>query len=179
MNKTILKTAAAATLLTACIPGTLADLGTGRPPRGETTPPPSEGQPQAPPAEPETIRTEAPGPVVAVMLTIEAGGVAITAGGKPKHTLYLNRHPRLSATPVLPSRAQLDASVRLSDGTQTRQALWHSSRPDTAYVDAGGLVTAGGATGSADIVATSQDGRVAATAAVMVTDDGVAEVVVD
>jgi len=82
-------------------------------------------------------------------------------------------------TPLYPTQAQIHAEVLLSSGQTTDQIEWSSSRPETATVDAAGLVKAGNATGSAIVVATSLDGLASASAEVTLTDFGAAEVVVD
>ncbi len=185
---------AMAALLAACLPsnlfGQLADLPAETPGALEapsSTPPPVTGgfggdlpiSSPAPTATPTALATLAPGVARAVEVTINADGLPITEDGKPKTIISLNRLPRVGATPLFDTSRQFEASILLSNGLFSNRATWRSTRPDTAAVDANGLVTAGNATGSTDIVATSEDGQASASARVILTDDAAAEVVVD
>ncbi|MBM3266412.1 MAG: Ig-like domain-containing protein [Candidatus Sericytochromatia bacterium] len=184
---------AAAALLTACLPnfnlfgaGLPIEVPSDLPSETPTVPPvtvgfggePSTRTPTpGPPATP--LPTQPPQVARAVEVTILADGVPVTENGSPKGAITLNRLPREGVIPIFAVKKQLSVSVLLSNGILAQKASWKSSRPDTAAVDENGLVTAGNATGSTDIVATSEDGKASASAKVTLTDDGAADVVID
>lgn len=80
--------------------------------------------------------------------------------------------PPTGATPAgYATSLQLTANVLLSNNTRSDAVTWKSNSPEVATVNTTGLVTAGTRTGSANIVATSIDGRSTGTASVIVSDD--------